>query len=97
MKLINAEDLSNTFKEMSKFKRNDRTGEWTKPLWIPLMHVLLEINKAETIDATPVIRCEGCKHWSEKGHGYREPWECSHWCAETEPNDYCSFGERRDG
>ena len=41
------------------------------------------------------VRCRDCKHWSEKGHGYREPWECSHWCAETEPDDYCSFGEKK--
>ena len=43
--------------------------------------------------ADSIVRCKDCKHWSEKGHGYREPWECSHWAAQVEPNDFCSYGE----
>jgi hypothetical protein len=47
---------------------------------------------ASTIDAVPVVRCKDCKNFS--------PRNLVNFCARTgrtcEPNDYCSYGERRE-
>ena len=50
---------------------------------------LVNIKKAiETKeDVVPVVRCEQCKHWNN-GDCYR--------IELTRPNDYCSYGERKD-
>lgn len=55
-----------------------------------------DIEDAPTIDAVPVVRCKDCKYW-ENGKGY-EPY-CNHWgnmMSETEPDYFCSYGERKD-
>ena len=43
--------------------------------------------KLPTADVVPVIRCKDCKHWNN-GDCYR--------IELTRPDDYCSYGERRD-
>ena len=50
---------------------------------------LVNIKKAiETKeDVVPVVRCYQCKHWNN-GDCYR--------IELTRPNDYCSYGERKD-
>ena len=55
------------------------------------------IKNAPTVDAVKVVRCKDCKH----SHNY--PWgsySCSFHEYEgephVEPNDFCSYGERRD-
>ena len=53
---------------------------------------------APTIDAVPVVRCKDCKHFVQN-----EPYddcECMKWTvkwgvANTSPDGFCSFGERR--
>ena len=49
-----------------------------------------------TVDAVEVVRCKDCKHW-----GYVVG--CGHYCecyanqmADTEADDFCSYGERKD-
>ena len=57
------------------------------------------VNDAPTVDAVPVIRCKDCKHWKFAQHindnlCHRfdgDPW------IPTEPNDFCSYGERKEG
>lgn len=51
------------------------------------------IDKAETVDAVPVVRCRECEHWKDWG-------ACGHpdngWDAPPMgPEDFCSKGERR--
>lgn len=52
-----------------------------------------------TIDAVPVVRCKDCKHWGGR-HGMNECslittiTEPTYW-AKTQPDDFCSSGERR--
>ena len=56
-----------------------------------------EIDKLPTVDAVPVVRCRDCKYW-ENGKDY-EPY-CNHWgnmMTDTNPDDFCSYGERKDG
>lgn len=60
------------------------------------------INNAPTIDAMPVVRCRECKHWYEYSCN-EEYGSCHFWQAndnentETESDDFCSYGQRKDG
>ena len=67
-----------------------------------------EINHAPTIDAVPVVRCAGCKHYhAETGYCDKNshfidsegmscsPAESPNWTIWDE-NDFCSFGERKE-
>ena len=46
--------------------------------------------KMPTVDAVEVVRCKDCGHYHEN--------VCPIWCyTETKPDDFCSYGERREG
>ena len=69
------------------------------------------IADAPTVDAVPVVRCRECKYWGDedgklqnsdgvlfarcKVHNYLIDGRHTGWCP-TE-NDFCSYGERKDG
>ena len=54
------------------------------------------ILNAPTVDAVPVVRCKDCKYWQDNNGWYPHP-ECRWGHDETpDPDDYCSFGERRE-
>ena len=47
-----------------------------------------------TIDAVPMVRCKDCKHYgNEYGHPYGG--ECAWHGSLVDPDDFCSYGERR--
>lgn len=59
------------------------------------------IRNASTIDAVPVVRCAECGHWEDPycmlcktriGAGYH-----SRDMAYRKPDDFCSYGERKEG
>lgn len=57
------------------------------------------LDKFPTIDAVPVVRCRVCKHYEmsvclkiyDDGAASRYAWQ------ERKPDDFCSYGERKDG
>ena len=69
------------------------------------------INKADTVDAVPVVRCKGCKH-AERYE--RTDGTAGYYCGHPQntfvfgvrwdrvfkpvkkPDDFCSYGQRRD-
>ena len=57
------------------------------------------LDDAPPVDAVPVVRCRDCKHYEWTAN--RVPEEQTWWCykhnAEMGNNDYCSYGERKDG
>ena len=69
------------------------------------------IRKRPTVDAVEVLRCRDCKYWGDeagklqrsdgvlfarcKVHNYLIDGRHTGWCP-TE-NDFCSYGERKDG
>ena len=73
--------------------------------------VKFDIDEMPTIDAVPVVRCRECKYWGDedgklqdsdgvlfarcKVHNYLIDGRHTGWCP-TE-NDFCSYGERKDG
>lgn len=63
------------------------------------------ITDAPTVDAVEVVRCRECKYYCQDeiyGEMCRHPEldfeiECyDHW-INTKPDDFCSYGERKDG
>ena len=54
-----------------------------------------ELESAPTVDAVEVVRCKDCKHRKEK--------TCANPCygmwvgVELKDDDFCSYGERREG
>ena len=60
------------------------------------------IEKAPTIDAVPVVRCQECKHWkptgSKAGNSFSDMeyiggCEFTKYCRRE--SDFCSYGERK--
>ena len=56
------------------------------------------LKDAPTIDAVPVVRCKDCKRsaWRQSPFGIRT-FACELLCADIKPDDFCSYGERKDG
>ena len=59
------------------------------------------ISNATTVDAVEVVRCKDCKH-------YKPQKKSAHWenranycnrvvTIKVQPDDFCSYGERKDG
>lgn len=81
---IDADKLS---EELDKFK-ND----------VPLVAMAFargQINAAPTADVEEVVRCKDCKFYKDWGDNIT----CYHWTMDwdvsTEPNAFCSYGERK--
>lgn len=63
---------------------------------------LREIEAAPAIDAVPVVRCKDCKNW---GYGVAfcgfemrdDVPKCWNTYEPTSADDFCSYGERKDG
>ena len=54
------------------------------------------VDEQQTIDAVPVVRCRECKHCDPENH------HCDHHMGTAaplrrNPDDFCSYGERKDG
>lgn len=52
-----------------------------------------DIENAPTVDAVEVVRCKDCKRYSQSGL-------CNLYLSvshEMKPDDFCSYGERREG
>ena len=70
-----------------------------------------DIEAAPTVDAVPVVRCRECKYWGDedgklqdsdgvlfarcKIHNYLLDGRHTGWCPKE--NDFCSYGERKEG
>ena len=50
------------------------------------------VNAASTVDAVAVTRCKNCRSYNKPKTGWCEVHlDCEH------PDDFCSYGERKDG
>jgi len=58
------------------------------------------IKSIEPADVVQVVRCENCVHWSDSNQCARPELSGSRWhdakYFETMPDDFCSYGERRE-
>lgn len=56
-----------------------------------------EIDKAPTEDAVEVVRCKDCKHYEIHKPKVLENCERNGYIIPMKPDDFCSYGERKDG
>ena len=56
-----------------------------------------EIDKAPTIDAVEIVRCRDCKHYEIHKPKVLENCERNGYIIPMKPDDFCSYGERKDG
>lgn len=62
--------------------------------------LIYKISNAPTIDAVPVIHCNECKHYKQSTTAdrkmcFRKDIDGFSVCYEFEPNDWCSYAERK--
>ena len=55
------------------------------------------LNNAPTIDAVPVVRCKDCKHYEIHKPKVLENCERKGYIIPMKPDDFCSYGERKEG
>lgn len=51
-----------------------------------------EIRRAPTVDAVVVVRCKNCRSYNKPKTGW-----CEVHLDREHPDDFCSYGERKDG
>lgn len=74
-------------------------------LLVPYRDAKKLIEAAKTVDAVPVVRCKDCKHYRNYPNGlcylHTEPKTNSRGYSGdavcVEPEDFCSYGERKEG
>ena len=94
MRLIDADALKTKAIKCETFKLYDA------PVFLKAVSTK-EIDRTPTIDAVEVVRCKDCKHYMPQKKS--EHWENrANYCnrlvrIKVRPNDFCSYGERKDG
>ncbi len=72
-------------------------------LLIPMRDVINSIKIAPTVDAVPVVRCKDCKyyrygkHFTDIKFCQRLPYYAAEGGLNTADDDFCSYGERKEG
>lgn len=113
MRLIDADALMELFDErLDSAHLQTVTRRTGKTLWSGIYGGVNwgrnTVADAPTIDAVPVVRCRECKHSRELN---KTEWTCvcadalmcenpeahADCCTPMWPDDFCSYGERKDG
>jgi hypothetical protein len=59
------------------------------------------LEQAPRVDAVPVVRCKDCKHYKPQNQGAHRncttPYCMRMVAVKVSPDDFCSYGERREG
>lgn len=100
-KYIESDALIAELDELSLYPRLCVTGT---PYWNGDM-VTSIINRMGIANVVEVVRCKDCDNWEYIGNlGLKRRGSCAEWSdAEdgitryTDENDFCSYGERKDG
>ena len=96
-RIIYAEDLFEPV-DVNVFYFGGRSGGKTMAMYEQLFRKRVEM--APTIDAVEVVRCKDCKSYN---HDYRycqylssDPRSYNTDSVDMDPEDFCSYGERKD-
>ena len=98
---IDADELHEEIFEETKFKRDPETNDAVKRLTMPISEVLRRMNNQPSVDVVEVVRCKDCKYLKPYTSQYGTGQFCECPCSFggqgiKKPDDYCSYGERRD-
>jgi hypothetical protein len=65
-----------------------------------ILRLRRELRGLPPADVAPVVRCENCIHWSDSNQCARPELSGSRWhdpkYFDTYPDDFCSYGERKE-
>lgn len=86
MRLIDADELRGRIIAFS-------TG--CNTTYLTVANIVMMINKADTVDAVPAVRCRGCEHLVNATVNANGFLICGVSDMEVAPEDFCSHGERR--
>ena len=89
MRLIDADALKTKAIRCETFKLYDA------PVFLKAVGTK-EIDKAPTIDAVEVVRCKYCKYYEIHKPKVLENCERNGYIIPMKPDDFCSYGERKD-
>ena len=101
---INRDDLIWSLKEQhDDIMMNPDIGSPMKWREAICFHRILEVlQEAPTLDVVEVIRCKDCKHYKPRNYqssrwSSKKPCCTRSACISVNENDFCSFGERKEG
>lgn len=90
MRLVDATPLECQAKECKENEWNQRVSPTS---WAHAEESFLHrIEDAPTVDAVIVTRCKDCRSYNKPKTGW-----CEVHLDREHPDDYCSYGERKDG
>lgn len=96
MWLIDANRLYDAAEEKYMEDRNKTDNVITRVMLSNArQRIQMLIASAPSVDAVPVVRCKDCKYVNFTEH--RDYLRCTKHCAFSfRPDDFCSYGERRE-
>ena len=97
-RLIDANALKRQFVDYVRTPPHFHYGDWQN-MCINGTEIDEVIENTPTVDAVEVVRCKDCKHSKDiniMGGTYQKHCKLSYGLPCVEPNDFCSYGERRE-
>jgi hypothetical protein len=87
--------MAKEYIERGEAKRVMKTNDWLNPAIPNVVNVILD--RLPAADVVEVVRCRDCKHLVINPFGNGDI--CCRWdeWIYPEPNDFCSYGERKAG
>ena len=94
-RFIDADELMRELQEEIDFETPMYTEEQNKYFNLGLRCAIRDVKAQPTADVVEGVRCKDCKHYINWGDCIT----CQHWTlfedVSTDPNAFCSYGERR--
>ena len=85
------------FNRIKNTLKNPETAHYDTLMFYEIEDVLEDIEPADVVQ---VVRCENCVHWSDSNQCERPELAGNRWhddkYFETLPDDFCSYGERKE-
>ena len=99
MRLIDADALLDEF--LNRYTEREMEGNLVFAVCEIKQDFADMISNVPTVDAVPVVRCRDCKHYKpqkKSAHWEHRAYYCNHVVTiKMQPDDFCSYGERKDG
>lgn len=85
------------FNRIKNTLKNPETAHYDTLMFYEIEDVLEDVEPADVVQ---VVRCENCVHWSDSNQCERPELAGNRWhddkYFETLPDDFCSYGERKE-
>ena len=95
-RLIDANALDKRFDKRIKWLRLDMHDQYSLGLYHGAVTDKDLINEMPTVDAVEVIRCKDCRYYEIHKPKVLENCERNGYIIPMKPDDFCSYGERKD-